>query len=175
MPDRVGVTALHPPPAPMRLALLAGLLFAATSARAQYAWISASGHVVDAATGAPVAGAEAILLVCDALDRPETCRPIQGRDEGGPQRPLTDAAGAFYIGATAEAVYAVRVERSGYCSAALPPYDERALMQMRIRLRDYMEALAPAEDGSNAWAMAEAAVPRPHYQIALSRLPCTVE
>ena len=123
------------------LALL--LALCARPAAAQASWTSATGRVTDAETGAPVSDATVELLVCDAVDRPATCRPSRWSSGGA-----TDARGAFRIWSVMARVYAVRVTHPDYRANQPPPYDEAE------RLRRNREDLTSHEGA-------------PHYRIAL--------
>ena len=120
----------------MRLTPFVAFLFAlyTPSAAAQASWTSSTGRVTDAETGDPVPGATVELLVCDAADRPATCRLSRWSSAGA-----TDAHGAFRIWSAMARVYAVRVTHPDYVAERGPPYDEAE------RLRRNREDLASTE------------------------------
>ena len=146
----------------MRSALaLAAALLTVPTAGAQASWVSSTGHVVDAETGAPVVGARVTMLICDAVDQPETCRVR--RWSGGAE---TSDRGEFNAVSVRPRVYAIRIEHPEYQPARMPPYDERALLaayRASPPPTDYTPRRLPGGHwGSRReWG-------QPHYEIALA-------
>ncbi|MEM0961037.1 MAG: carboxypeptidase-like regulatory domain-containing protein [Bacteroidota bacterium] len=100
----------------MRVLSVVGLLALLAPVHAQASWRTATGRVVDLDTGEPVVGARVILLECESVEEPASCRQNRYR----PAR--TDRYGRFSLGAVVLSTYAVRVAHPGYAPVQMPPY-----------------------------------------------------